>query len=54
MPKSAIQKKAATTSKKWIGPWFQHPDTFYIYIWSKYTNNAWNICHIGGVVGQEE
>lgn len=32
MPKTSIQKKAATTSKNGIGSKFEHPDTFHICI----------------------
>ena len=33
MPKSTIQKQAATTSKKGTGQWFEHPDTFNVYMY---------------------
>jgi len=48
--KISPKKRAIKTSKIGSGPWFEHPGTFHIYIWSKYTKNTWIICHTGGVM----
>ena len=49
-PKVSFRNRLPQHQKKGSGPRFQHLDTFHICVWSKYTNNTWNICHIGGVV----
>jgi hypothetical protein len=49
-PKVAFRKRLPQHQKKGIGPCFEHSDTFYIYLISRYTNSTWSFCHICGVM----